>query len=1803
MKKFYKLFLIFLLVKLIVSCGPGNTVKVNSFSPTGEVEKLTNIVIEFSEDLAPPDVLDKWLDEQFIKFEPAISGKFKWTNASTLVFSPDAPLEPIQSYSATINQLVLFDKKFSPDFEEYNFHTPYFDVIKVDFFWTNIPHQSYKLSVQANIRFNYPVDPSVIKEYLVVMNSGTEISDFQIVSDKNSETIAINFGEMQQTDTKQNLAITIKQDLQSVIGKEPLSESRTFESNLPPITKLAITGVTSGFDGSTGWIEVSTTQTLDKDNVKNYITSEPKKRLEFFVNENQLRIETSLADVQTVDLFIKKGLPGLYGGTLEFDFEQTVSMVDVNPSINFVDKKGKYLLLRGQKNLQVNAVNINEAEIEVSQVFKNNILHFLNQYSYYYYYDEYNYGYNPSYYVGDYGKSISTEKIKFTEKKNWLNTFNVNLDKSLNQKYRGIYVVSVRSADERWISDSKMLAVSDIGIITKLSGDEIIAFVNSIAAAEPINDAVVTVISTNNQEIISGKTDSDGMIRFTGLKEKLKEFSSRLIVVEKDEDFNYLDLRESLIETSRYDVGGITMYSNEFNSFIYSPRDIYRPGEEVNLSGIIRNDKIETVKDIPVLMKVITPTGKTFDEFKRELNEQGSFVVNFNLPDYAQTGRYAIELYTGSKQIIGAYSFSVEEFVPDKIRLNVTADKKTYNPGDKAKINLDAEFLFGAKAAGLNYDSDVQLKHRPYYSKNFSSYDFTQSSIITANVQNTFTQSKLDENGKAEFYYDIPSDIVGGGIFTGSAYISVFDLTGRTVNRSVSFDVYPKDYFIGIKSDGYYFGTNEKINFKFVAVKSKDEQQTGLSAIAKLVRYEWQTVLKKDYSGKYYYASEEKEVPQWEKNIELNGETHFQVVVSQSGKYELRVSKKGSADYQKKVFYAYGWGASTASSFEVDKEGRVEIVFDKEEYKPGDNAKILFTCPFSGRLLVTFERNNVQSYRYVDVKDKSVELEVPVSEEFLPNIYVSATLFKKHTAESNTPFLVGHGFKSMKVVKKENKLPVSITSPKKIKPKTTQQITIKTEPRKNIYVTLAAVDEGILQVSNFKTPDPFEYMYGKRPLMVESYNLYKLLLPEIVSSSSSTGGDGDLSEQLMKRTTPITVKRFKLLTYWSGIKKTDSEGVVNLQINIPQFNGEVRLMAVAYTDSRFGSAQEFIKVADDLIIEPEIPRFLSLNDTLIMPVTVINNSDKDANINLNVKADGVLKISSVNKKSLTIKSQSMNRAEFKISAGSEIGAGKIIIETDGFAKVKEEVDIAVRPVSPLVAETGNGTIKAGEDKNINIPSGFLESTKHTTLTISKFPAVQFAKQLKYLVGYPHGCIEQTVSKLFPQIYFEELARLAAPEYYRTRNPVYYVNEGIKKIEALQLYDGSMAYWQGGTESSWWGSVYAAHFLVETKKAGYNVSENVLDKLLSYLSKKVTEPKTFDYVSYSPTGRTITKIAMKEIIYSLYVLALAGKGDISTMNYYKSRPHLVSADSKYLLAGAFALMDKWNSYYEVIPNSFEVVKPERQSGGNFDSEIRANAIMLNVLLEVEPTSNQIPDIIKYLTQNAKNMYSTQESAFAFLALGKAAKINADANVKVEIYSDGSLLTTSDNKDITVDNKKLNKGKITLKASGKGEVYYFWSTEGVKLNAKVNEKDSYMKIRRTFYSYKTKREITNNVFYQGELIVCKISLTGGERSAENIVITDLIPAGFQIENPRLNPATELSWQPVNPIPVQYLDVRDDRLFLFTNLQRNKMTEFYYLLRVVNQGSFQLPVIGAEAMYDQEFHSYHGAGVVKIHQRLGD
>jgi uncharacterized protein YfaS (alpha-2-macroglobulin family) len=316
-----------------------------------------------------------------------------------------------------------------------------------------------------------------------------------------------------------------------------------------------------------------------------------------------------------------------------------------------------------------------------------------------------------------------------------------------------------------------------------------------------------------------------------------------------------------------------------------------------------------------------------------------------------------------------------------------------------------------------------------------------------------------------------------------------------------------------------------------------------------------------------------------------------------------------------------------------------------------------------------------------------------------------------------------------------------------------------------------------------------------------------------------------------------------------------------------------------------------------------------------------------------------------------------------------------------------------------------------------------------------------------------------------------------------------------------------------------------------------------------------------------------------------------------MNYYRARPELLSTDLRYLLAGAFAHNEQYNTYNELLPTAFKAEVCQRSSGAYFDSEIRANALMMNVLLDVDPSNKQVPQIIRYLTENGEKIWSTQDRSWAFLALGKAAARQGNSDVDVEVQADGKTLMTLANTQERVTLPAEAAGKrITLKGSGTGETYYFWQAEGVPVSGGPPSVDQNLSVRRQYLS-----RFGNPVdaFSQGDLIVCELTLTGGDRSVENIAVSDLLPAGFEIENPRIGGGADLAWveEAEGRFSPDYLDLRDDRLLLFTDVQANKTKRYYYLIRAVNSGTFTLPAIGAEAMYDPAYRSYHGGGKIRV------
>lgn len=1776
-----------------------NYVTVSAFSPDSEeVKQQTTFVIEFSQDLAPAKEQNRWLTDELISFSPAIKGRYKWIAANTLLFAPDFPLEPMTEYQAEITDQVLYDTEFASDFDEIEFHTPHLKAESVDLHWSPVPNQYYKATVTAKLSFNYPIDPQELKKYLEVKNDGKVIDAYAIEEATPSRHLTVRIGEMQQTEKEQKFIFTVKSGIGTPAGAGTLETSAILTASLPRLEELTIQSISSGFDGTTGYIEVATTQSLDEKSALNSWRLSPAVSVTGKVSDNILRLEGDFSQHTTIKVEMLSGLKGQFGGKLEETYTYEVPLVDVEPQVSFTHTSGKYLMYGGNKNLQLSIVNLPSVEVEVSKVYKNNLLFFLSSYGYY------DYGYDNSYqpssiYTENYGDVLYTKTLYPENKRNWIESKVINLDEALAKSgsQKGIYVLNAYSSEDRWISTAKMVAVTDLGIIAKMGGDELTVFVNSIQTTEPVGDVEITLISGKNQEIVKGKTNSNGVVRFIGIGDKLKQGLPRLITAELEKDFNFIDLYETRIETSRFDIGGTERQSGSLQAYVYAERNLFRPAETIHLNTIVRDYALKVPYGVPVTVRIISPSGSAVEEYRQVLDRTGGFQVAYTIPEYARTGDYLAEVLSGTDQLLGSYKFSVEEFAPDKIRVLLNPAATSLKPGDTYTVQADAEYLFGAKGANLRYEANIQLKEKPFVSKTFQGYNFSSTTAASPFLPGESLDGRMDENGKATINYRIPTEIQSGKVIAGYMFLSVFDVTNRPVTRLAAFDVHPADYQLGIKAATYYTGLREPVRFQIAAVNKDDKPIRGFQTEITLIRFEWKNVLKQNYSNQLSYTSEKQEVEVRKETVTLaGGSTDYTLSVDTPGEYRLMIKRPGAAYGTYTDFYAYG-GTPTASSYEVDKEGRIDIHFDKEKYKPGEKARILFTAPFSGKMLITFEREGLKRFEYLELVKQSAEMTITVPEDYMPNMFVSATLFKKHAAISTTPFLVGHGYGVMQVERPEFKLPVTISAPDKITPNSTVTVKVKAGSNRDISVTLAAVDEGILQIKNFKTPDPYGAMYARRALRVESYDLYKLLLPEVISLDKSTGGDMLMAEQLQKRTNPIASRRFTIVSYFSGIRKTNANGEAVFQVTIPRFNGEVRLMAVAYTGNRFGSADKPLTVADDLVLEPEVPRFMAPNDSLVSPVTLINTTNKSGSATVTMQVTGPLMLTTTKSVTVTVPAKGTAKANFGIKAKNETGEGKITVTTSGMAVVTDEITLPVRPATPFITESGSGVIKAGEKKEIALPEGFMGSTRNATLTISSFPATRFGKQLKSLIGYPYGCIEQSISKVFPQLYLGDLAAVMAPEFFVSANPTVQVKQGIRKVESMQLSDGSIAYWQGSPYRNWWGSVYAAHFLVEAKKAGYAVNGAVLTRLLGFIGREARKGSTYEYWSYRGNAWVAQKIANKEIPYSLYVLALAGSPDLSTMNYYKARPALLSSDGVYLLAGAFAHAGKWNAYYDMMPGKFSAEVAKRTNGEDFDSDIRANAIKLNVLAELQPANPQIAEIIRYISNNVDRMVSTQDQAFFFTGVGKAAtQLNA-TKLTVSVAVDGKSVRGFAGKDISLKNNELQGKKVTLTASGTGSSYYYWSVEGIPVNRTLPPVDNGIRVRREYYDYRTGRAITDGNFYQGQLLICSVVLSTTDRAVPNIAVADLLPAGFEIENARLTDGGGLSVKNENPFEVQSVDIRDDRLLLFGSMAQQQTKKYTVLVRVINQGTFVLPGISAEAMYDPGIRSYNGGGKIRV------
>jgi len=1790
---------------LLFSCNR-KTVSLDYSSAKGEVPRLGNLVFRFSKALAPDSLIDAWDSTEYISFEPKIAGRFRWETPDQLVFSPTAPLAPATEYKARVRDEVLRFSSFNSvdGDDKLNFFTAPLQLSDAQVTWVLQQEGSKAIAPQLSLSFNYPVKPEELRDKLRIEVEGRTAA-VQLLTASPASTVILRLNGFRAEDRSYEASISVSEGLLPQGGRKATTEPLKANLTISSPYVLQVNNVESEHDGAEGVVMIHTSQQLQGEPVTPFVRFEPAVSYTVEYTDYGLALRsTQFKPESSYELILAKGLRGRIGGVLREEQSSQVAFGQLEPSISFAYSKALYLSRRGSGNIEVRITNMPKVRLIISKIYENNLLAVRRS------------GYSPNeadvntgpadashseggeegeeggYYGSEsfggdviYSKEIDTRSLPKSGNGRLLN---LNQFQDRLPEFRGIYHVEIRSTTDYWVRDSRLISSSDIGLIARQSEDKVVVFANSLRSATPQEGVSVNVYGSNNQLLGTGTTNKEGVAELSLVRRGFSGFRPALVIAKTSDDLNYLPFNGTQVATSRFDVGGKRPNPAGLDAFIYAERDIYRPGEQLHFAALVRDRNWKSPGELPLKFRFLLPNGKELKTVLRSLNEGGALEGSLDISPAAITGTYTLEVYTTSDVLLGTKNFNVEEFVPDRIKVIARLDRAWYAPGDEAKLSVQAQNFFGPPAANRNYELEIQVKAKPFRAKNYPSYRFDLSEA-TAITDKEVKEGRTDAAGGVAESFTIPELYRNTGLLQASFFTTVFDETGRPVARKTTADIFTQDVFHGVEEDGYdYYALNQPVTFRLASL-NREGNAVSAEARVQVIKHEYKTVLAR--SGSYFrYESQQQDKTLADASLQVGNGTVYAFVPRTPGEYELRLYRPGASAYVSKRFWSYGqWGAS-GDAFEVNNEGQVGIELDRDSYKSGDRARILFKTPFSGRMLVTLERDGLLSYQYINVERRSASMELKLQELHVPNVYVTATLFRPHEV-SDIPLTVAHGFRNIKVEEPGRQLPVSIDAVKSSRSNRRQTVRIKAAP--NSWVTIAAVDNGVLQVTDFATPDPYNYSYQKRALGVLSYDLYPFLYPEL-RNRSSTGGDGEA--ELSKRVNPMPAKRVKILSYWSGLRKTDGSGTAEFSFDIPQFSGQVRIMAVASRDNRFGSAEATMQVADPVVISTALPRFLSPGDTALVPVTISNTTGRSSTGAATIQVSGPLQVTGAQVQPVELGGNSEARTLYKVVA-TTLGIGKVKVSVNALGEqFREDIDISVRPPSTLQQRSGSGSVSGGNTQRIEVPEAdFLPGSSNYQLLVSRSPVVELADQLRSLVQYPYGCTEQTVSVAFPQLYFGDLAALVNDKSDRRGTANGNVQEAIRRIRMRQLYNGAVTLWDGGHDEDWWVTVYAAHFLLEARKAGFDVDNSLLETMLGYLQGKL---KNRSFITYYYNRTQSRRIAPKEVPYSLYVLALAGKPNVSSMNYYKAHPELLALDGRYLLSAAYAAAGDRRSFSAFLPASFSGEASVPQTGGSLYSEARDEALALNALLEADPGNAQVPVMARHVGERLKGQgrwFNTQERVFSFLALGKLARASSGTDVSAEIRVNGRSVAQVKEGAWKGIKAQLGTGPVEIATKGKGRIYYSWIAEGISSTGAYKEEDSYVRVRRSYFD-RNGRPLAGNTFRQNELVIVALTVDRAFGSPiENMVLTDILPAGFEIENPRTRELPGMDWIRNASEPTA-LDVRDDRIHFFMDLRGDRQV-YYYAVRAVSPGVYRQGPASAEAMYRGEIHSYHGGGKVQI------
>lgn len=1731
------------------------------------------------------------LDPAPATIDPGLGGSWTWRDSNALRFTPSGGLPIASEYTVELHpeRFLPEGMVFTGD-RELTVRTDQFLVEGVDI--TEEPALEGKARVlfRGNIRFNYPVDPKVLIAKVRLHDPAAPASTgpiaLELETSWSSPSIAFRTPAIQKQRDERKLRLVIARDLTPVGGNVPLKEEFVHEILLGSSTKLAVRGfeVQPGPRESTVVLRFSSP--ISAAVAEKYLTIEPAARVRLSANRNELVVTGEMLPGSTYNFTIAKGMPASDDAVLSEDYKAEIKVPDLEPTVGF-QSEGMFLSASGNRTVNLDSVNVPRVRMAIDRVYRNNLFFLFNYGGFFD--EEYGYFGEIPHALGD---RLKDETLEVGGGRNQRRITPITLDRYVDLKDPGLYRISVGKPDD-WEAEQRWLLLTDLGIVAKRSQGELTVWVASVRDLAPVADARVTLVSTQNQPLGEGRTDASGIWRLRD-SPALANRSPYLITVEKGNDFTFLLLDRMAIDTTGLDVGGDQVPTGGYTAFLYGERDLYRPGETAEGLIVVREADLTVPPAMPALLRHRDPQGRELETERVQIDGRGLAAFDLDLPAYSLTGHHTLELEV-AETIIGTYRFQVEEFVPDRISVEIQPPKEKVGPGQELVYAVQSAYLFGAPAANLPVETRVRLVDSTFTAKGFEAFTFRNGERKLDAREVLETTGTLDPEGRSEFKVTMPEKSPVPSSLEAVLTARVQEQGGRGVAALTRMQVHPYPYYLGLRQLGDEEGWPEPkkpVELEYVAVSPDGKPVASQALRADFFEDRYNTVLRRVPGGGYRYESTREAVLLESRTVpagQSRGKLRF--TPTRFGSFRVVLTDPDSEASTQVEFYAAGWGMSP---WAIKNPARLELDLDKEEYAPGDTAVVQVRAPFAGKLLVTVERDRVLDTRVYDLAGNTAKIDVPIRGEYRPNAFITATLVRR--AQDLEPGSAGRAFGAiaLPVDRAANKLIPQIVQPKEIRPNSKLDLAVKTAP--GAVVTVAAVDEGILQLIAQKTPQPFDWFYRRLGLSVISYDTFSLLLPEVKPQGRAPAGGGEGEEGLAQYVRTEGMRRVEPVAFWSGPLTADGDGNVKVSFQVPEFQGALRVMAVAIDGRRFGSSEGKTRVRDPLVLLPTVPRILSFGETLQVPITVRNDTPQDGQIQVGLAVQGPARVEGPATQTIDIPVARERTAYFTVKTGEQTGEVRFTATASGNGEQSRSVThVGVRPDLPEISvEDAGGIAKSTMDLPLGEPGRFRPETVRRTLRVGPLPLIQFAGKLGDLLRYPYGCLEQTVSGAFPLIYLGDLAQAFEPDLLSREkgrgDPADMVQSAVRRAAAMQLPVGGFSLWPGGQEVHPWTSVYTAHFLVESRRAGHPVDDNLHNRALDWVAGTVTAKKTYGYEELQRT------------VYGLYVLARAGRADLGTMDHIRTKNAKdLHAETRALLAAAYAAAGNPRAVQELLARLGELEQVDRQTGGNFNSTIRNRALLLLALLDADPKSPRIPALADRLGRDAREIawWTTQEESFTLLALGQLAQRQAKfPPYSGSVFVGGKKVGSFTNKTATFTIRGTEPVRVQMEGGFEsGAAFYSLVTRGVPTDQGFQPANAGLEIERAVLD-RDGKEVNLNGVKQGDLLVIRTRVRSVSGAVNNVAVVNLLPSGLEVENPRLQTTEQLPWITDATFSPAYLDLRDDRILVFADLLPPDSWQTYYtLVRAVAPGRFRLPPVHAEAMYNPAMRATGQRGTVEV------